>query len=185
MIQLESNCLIFQTSFGESIPCSAEEVTIELIGETNDYLDPTIIQNAAQAVLHYFKQDLGRTAVSVAEFTEALERVLRSLGLTVKSTAGEEPANRVSETDLRQVAAAAGVGFELAFFQHLRAEVRQQLALSARVLRFGHLRDGVKMLMGAKRWNERCRDMHNRTVIFLRRCLSAEAGMMRCALIVQ
>ena len=32
MIQLKTDCLIFQTNDGEQVPCSAEWVTLELMG---------------------------------------------------------------------------------------------------------------------------------------------------------
>jgi hypothetical protein len=83
MIQLNPDCLIFQTSNGEHIPCSAELVTIELMGETASLVDPEVIRNASAAVLHYFKHELGRTSVSVAEFSSALEKVLRGFGFDV------------------------------------------------------------------------------------------------------
>ena len=63
MIQLHPDCLIFETSSGESIPCSAEVVTIELVGDSK--LDPEIVREAASAVVYYFRHELGRDNVSV------------------------------------------------------------------------------------------------------------------------
>jgi hypothetical protein len=83
MIQLNPDCLVFQTADGDYIPCSAEFVTLELIGDAADLLDPELIQDASAAVLHYFKYELGRTHVSVGEFSMALEKVLRGFGLSV------------------------------------------------------------------------------------------------------
>ena len=40
MIQLHPDCLIFRTSQGELIPCSAESVTIEMIGDASSVIDP-------------------------------------------------------------------------------------------------------------------------------------------------
>src|SRR5689334_14785218 len=121
MIQLNPDCLIFQTSSGENIPCSAELVTIELIGDAAKFLDPDIIRNASAAVLHYFKEELNRHYVTVAEFSEALEKVLRGFGLAVKHVE-EKPLPKIEEADLRQIACASGKGFELFFFPHLREE---------------------------------------------------------------
>ena len=56
MIQLHSDCLVFKSETGQAIPCSAELVTIELIGEAARLLDPDLLQHAAAAVLHYFKE---------------------------------------------------------------------------------------------------------------------------------
>ena len=33
MIQLHTDCLVFETSDGDSIPCSAQDVTVELLGD--------------------------------------------------------------------------------------------------------------------------------------------------------
>ena len=62
MIQLNQDALVFQMPGGDSIPCSAEMVTVQLIGDSNDGLDPEVIRNAAQAVLHYFKKRTRQTS---------------------------------------------------------------------------------------------------------------------------
>jgi len=77
--------LIFKTSEGEEIPCSAEWVTLELMGEAAVNVEPELIRNASAAVLHYFKDELNRTFVSISEFADALEKVLRGLGFQVSS----------------------------------------------------------------------------------------------------
>src|SRR6266566_150879 len=84
MILLRPDCLVFNTPNGESIPCSVHEVSIELLGQTADWVDRELVQNAALAVLHYFKEELGRTSVTVAEFSQALEQALTNLGLKLK-----------------------------------------------------------------------------------------------------
>jgi hypothetical protein len=81
MIQLHPDCLIFRTSQGELIPCSAESVTIEMIGDASSLIDPETVREAAAAVVHYFKYDLHRDTVSVAEFSDALQRRCAVLGL--------------------------------------------------------------------------------------------------------
>jgi hypothetical protein len=77
---------------GEKIPCSASTVTVELMGSAADLLDRELVENAAAAVLHYFQHDLQRTSVTLSEFTQALEKALRGLGLNV---ACETPAKKV------------------------------------------------------------------------------------------
>src|ERR1017187_10368623 len=68
MIHLKSDCLIFQTNCGQQVPCSAEWVTLELIGDAASLVDPDLIRHASAAVLYYFKHELRRQFVSVAEF---------------------------------------------------------------------------------------------------------------------
>jgi hypothetical protein len=183
MIQLHPDCLMFQVTGGESIPCSAELVTVELIGEAAGELDPEVIRNAARAVLHYFKVDMGKTFVSVGEFSRALSTVLRAFGLSVTPNSAEPP-RRITEFDLRELACQPGKVFELTFFPRLRDELRHQLAWSPHILRFTGLRSCVKQLTGARRWTDRCQRLDDQIVEFLRRCLTAEPGAGGCSLVV-
>src|SRR5580658_67141 len=92
MIQLKNDCLIFQTDNGEQIPCSADWVTFEMIGDGAELVDPEVVRHASAAVLHYFKHELQRQSVSVGEFALALEKVLRSFGLSVYADHSDGPA---------------------------------------------------------------------------------------------
>ncbi|HEV8543068.1 MAG TPA: hypothetical protein VGR78_11800 [Verrucomicrobiae bacterium] len=183
MIQLHPDSLIFQTSQGELIPCSAETVTIELIGDASSLLDPDTVREAAAAVVHYFKNDLGRETVSVAEFSDALERALRCFGYEV-STSTVEKARVAPGTDLRDLAKGAD-DFELSFFPRLRDEFHRQVKESPEVVRFCGLRGCVKQLLGAKRWSQRCDRFSEQVIDFLTECLSIEGGSTSRALLVR
>jgi hypothetical protein len=190
MIQLKTDCLIFNTQDGEQVPCSAEWVTLELMGEGAELIDPEVVHHASAAVLHYFKHELQRQSVSVGEFAIALEKVLRSFGLSVyadhQSQTPVEPAPpRVLESNLNDLAShAASEGFELLFFPHLRQELKRQLDQSPNVLRFHGLRGCVKQLAGAERWNGRCQSLNDQIVDYLRSCWETEPARRSCALMV-
>ncbi|HZM02314.1 MAG TPA: hypothetical protein VFC44_04750 [Candidatus Saccharimonadales bacterium] len=197
MIQLKPDCLIFQTSDGEHVPCSAEWITLELMGEGATLVDPELVRNASAAVLHYFKFELNRSYVSVGEFAVALEKVLRGFGLTVykddpaanaaapaDAPKVEKAARTVLESNLRELAGESGKGFELLFFPHLREELRRKLGQSPQVVRFHGLRDCVKQLSGAARWNRRCQNLSDQIVDYLRSCWETEQGSLSCALVV-
>lgn len=188
MIQLRPDCLIFQTGDGEQIPCSAEWITLELMGEGASWIDPMVVQNASAAVLHYFKHELSRDFVSVGEFALALEKVLRSFGLSVyaDSESYSPPADElcVLESDLREMAAAAGKGFELVFFPNLREELKSKMGQSPHVLRFRGLRGCVKQLTGNERWTRSCQHLNDQIVEFLRGCWQTERTKESCALVV-
>jgi len=83
-----------------------------------------------------------------------------------------------------ELAAAAGKGFELMFFPHLREEMRNKLEESPHVLRFHGLRGCVKQLSGAERWNRRCQNLNDQIVEYLRSCWQTEQASLSCALIV-
>jgi hypothetical protein len=190
MIQLKSDCLIFQTHDGEEVPCSAEWVTLELMGEGAELVDPEVVHHASAAVLHYFKHELGRQSVSVGEFAVALEKVLRSFGLSVyadhQAETPDNPASpRVAESSLKDLALnASGHGFELVFFPRLRQEMKSKLDQAPNIVRFHGLRDCVKQLAGAERWNRRCQSLDDQIVDFLRSCWETETVPRTCTLMV-
>lgn len=189
MIQLRSDCLVFKTASG-CVPCSAEVVAIELMGDSALLVDPEILHQASAAVLEYFRDELHRDVVSVDEFSDALARVLRGFGFEVivepgDAGAGEAaPAGGSTPTDLAELAAEAGPFFELGFFDRLRQEMHQRLQQAPTVVRFVGLRQCVKRLTGARRWCGRCRRLNDQIVDYLRRCLDEERPRANCALVV-
>jgi len=187
MIQMRSDYLFFQMPTGEAVPCSAQKVTVELIGSAGGDLDPELVQHAAEAVLHYFKFALHRNSVSVAEFARALESVLEGLGLTAASEDKPTAPACIAELDLRHLACAAGKGYELVFFRGLRQAMRRQLSASPQVLRFIGLRGCVKQLAGAQRWNERCDRLRGQILSYLRGCFDTDARPCAgaCTLVVR
>jgi hypothetical protein len=185
MIALASDYLVFQMATGESVPCSAEVISVELADTPVGAFDPHVVQQAASAVFYYFRHELGRQTVSVGEFAGALQRVLRSLGAVVPASARASDQRRVPESDLCRLARESGPGGELFFFPRLRAELSLQLLQAPRIVRFHGLRGCVKQLAGAQRWSPRCRNLEAQIVAYLRGCLSAEGGRLDSALLVE
>jgi hypothetical protein len=183
MIALASDYLMFKLANGETVPFTAANITIEIDARTAATFDDEFIRHAANAVFHFFRYELQREAISVAEFAEALEKVLSGFSL-VKDTKQPDPPSRVLESDLLRMAEETGSGAELFFFSSLRAELRKQLTQSPQIVRFRRLRSCVKLLIGARRWNERCRKLHGQIVEYLRECLHAEPGHAERALVV-
>jgi hypothetical protein len=182
MIWLARDCMMFQLATGESIPFSAEMISVELMGDAADKFDPEVIQHAAASVFHYFRYELKREIVTVGEFSEALEKVLRGLGFDVRPADGRLPEKTA---DLRALACESGDARELVFFPRLRDELRTQLQAPRRVVRFRGLRGCVKHLTGAQRWGPRCENLQEQIVSYLRECLTAEAGQGECGLVVE
>jgi hypothetical protein len=186
MITLATDCLLFQLANGESVPFSAEMISVELSGDSACKFDPHFLQHATNAVFHYFKSDLGRVTITVGEFAGALEKVLRGFGLMATSpeSEAETPRPPVLDADLLQLASESGLGCELFFFPRLRDELRNQLRSEPRMVRFHRLRGCVKQLTGARRWSSRCEMLQVQIVEYLRGCLSAETRARECALLV-
>lgn len=185
MIALQSDCLIFRLASGESIPCSAEMIHFEITGVAGAWLDLEVLRHAAASVFHYFRTELERETVTVGEFAQALERVLRDLGFVIHAGGIEPRSPETLETDLGRLARESADRLELFFFPRLRHELRAQLRQSPRIVRFRGLRGCVKHLAGARRWSRRCEQLGDQIVEYLRGCLTAEPEQNECALVVE
>jgi len=185
MISLAAGCMLFELPSGESIPFSAEMISIEVVGDSVGTLDPEVVQHAASSVFHYFKHDLARQIVSVGEFAEALEKVLRSLGFRVDGDKPAPPATKPAAADLRKLVHESGDALELFFFPRLRNELRTQLRRPSGVVHFRGLRGCVKHLTGARRWSPRCQNLHDQIVSYLRECFGADSRKDKCTLVVE
>ncbi len=183
MIALQSGCLLFKLADGESIPCSAEMISVEIVGGAAGLFDQEMLQHAAASVFHYFRHELKREIVTVGEFAGALEKVLHNLGFVIRS--GGIKSRETIETDLGLLARETAVSLELFFFPRLRDELRARLRQSPRVLRFHGLRGCVKQIAGARRWSARCEKMQEQIVGYLRGCLVAEPEQNECSLVVE
>ncbi|HAB18251.1 MAG TPA: hypothetical protein DCE44_17630, partial [Verrucomicrobiales bacterium] len=127
MIALREDCMLVEQDDGNYLPCSVDQLTLEFVGSAATLLEPDVLKNAAAGVLHYFKHELGRSFVTVAEFAVALAKALDGLGITADiAYVGDGASTRV--TDLRALAAGSGKLGELEFFSKLRAALRDQLA---------------------------------------------------------
>ena len=184
MITLAWDCLMFQMASGESIPFSAEMISVELSGDNSGVFDPEFVKHATNAVFHYFKHELCRETITVGEFAGALEKVLRGFDFSATLPEKSPLQPRVVESDLRRLACESGNGWELFFFSRLRDELRHSLEQAPQMVRFRGLRGCVKQLAGARRWCPRCRTLQEQIVDYLRHCLSTEALRKDCALLV-
>ena len=184
MIALRTDCLLFELASGESIPCSAGMIAIQITGEDCGPLDPDMLHHATASVFHYFKVELERETVTVGEFSIAIEKVLCHLGYPIHSAEAAR-AREVSETDLARLARESSDCPELFFFPRLRDELRIKLRQSPRVLRFRGLRRCVKQIAGARRWSGRCEQLQDQIVAYLRECLTNVPEKPACALVVE
>lgn len=186
MIQLHTDCLVFETSDGEAIPCSAQDVTVELLGDAARELEEQVIVEASAAALFYFKQELGRTVISVSEFTHALERILRGFGYKVKPVHDETTTNpaRETETDLQDLAHKVGEGLEMVFFCTLRDQIHADLHGKPELLRVKGLRKAVRKLTGAKQWSPRCQKLNDQIVEYLRHIVSQHQQEAKLTLMI-
>lgn len=186
MILLADNYLFFKLPSGESVPFTAEMISVELSDGSTEPFDQDFLEHTAASIFHYFKFDLGRKTVSVAEFAAKFESVLNGFGLKLNAgrLAVDEPEDSANR-DLQMLAFHAGGAGELAFFPRLRSAAHAQFQLTPKLVRFHGLRGAVKNLLGAERWSPRCDRLRDQIVEFLRRTLSKESAGSSCALVVE
>lgn len=184
MIWLGSDYLMFQMPSGESVAFSSDAIAVEIVDETDGELDPNMVRQAASAVYHYFKDELGRQSVTVREFAQAMEKALEGFEISIVSAEQHRITRSVAEADLCRIAQDSGRAFELTFFPRLRDELKTQLIGAPNVIRFTGLRRCVKELTGAKRWSSRCTAMEEQIVGYVRGCLNADAAKAGCMLMV-
>lgn len=190
MIRLRSDCLVFKTSSDQAIPCAVEDVAVQLVGNNLAPGDLEVLRNAAIAVLYFFKNEMGRESITVAEFTEALQQALDGFGFKFSDTKAENEKSvsippRIAESDLRFLACASGHGCDLLFFPLLRKELGDRLKDGPTVVRFTGLRGCVKQLRSARRWTAACQALSDQIVEYLRQCLAADSRRADCALVVR
>ncbi len=186
MFLLADNYLFFKLPSGESVPFTAEMISVELSDGSAESFDQEFLEHTAASIFHYFKHDLERKTVSVAEFAAKFESVLNGFGLKLSGgrLAAEETDDSANK-DLQLLAFHAGGAGELAFFPRLRSAVLAQFKLTPRLVRFHGLRGAVKSLLGAERWSPRCDRLRDHIVEFLRRTVSKETAGATCALLVE
>lgn len=208
MIRLMDDHIFMGIQGAEVIPCSAEQITLELAESAIGHLPTETLHQATLAVLHYFKEDLGQLQVTPEDFSNALVRVLEGLGIEVEITeilsetgeemelsgkleekaAAEETEGREESllVDLRSLACEAGKLGELAFFPRLRGMLLQGLEQGgAQLVEFRELRGAVKQLLGRKHWCPSCQVLQEQIVESLRTWWADEQRSRGKALVVR
>ncbi len=184
MIQLREDCLLVEQPGGGYLPWSADQLTLEFVGGAAEQVDAEVLRHVAAGVLHYFREELGRTTVTVGEFAQALARVLNGLGFAAEVTE-VKLGNPVRVADLRKLACGSGKLGELEFFQRLRESLREQLADSPKAVEFRGLRSCVKQLAGRKHWCPTCDRMEVWILESLQRWFELEPASAHTALVVR
>ena len=194
MIALRDDFLLVAQEGGHYIPCSVEHLTFELAGTAAHQVDPEWMKQAAAGVLHYFKDELGKSHVTVAEFTSALSKVFNSLGLTAEVSSIEPPVPSTIEIlppqvvwrgDLRAIAIESATLGELAFRQALLSQLAAALESDPQTVEFSGLRGCVKVITGRKHWCPECRKWSAWIVDLLRSWLSEKAAYRHVSLVVR
>ncbi len=179
MIDLHRDSILLVHENGEAVPFCAADVSFDVVGPSvgASGISDELLRQCTAGIVHYFKSDLGRFRITLAEFSAAMVRVLAGFGYDVEvngMTEGE-PAHDAQPTpptvvplDLQHLAIDAGKMGELEFFPRLKSLMEQGMAQGPRTLDLHGLRPAVKQLLGRKQWSPACRELERRIVETLR-----------------
>ena len=67
MIELDRDSIWLTQPDGQAVPCSLDQLTFEIAGNAASKLDPEVLRHAAAGVLHYFKDELGRSQITLGK----------------------------------------------------------------------------------------------------------------------
>jgi hypothetical protein len=188
VIQRPSNYLAFETGTGV-IPCAVDDLVVELIGDGIVGISSDLLREASLGLLKYFREDLGREQVTVAEFAQALASVMQGFGFDLKLEAiseaieTEPDSQRVAEIALDKLAN-NGEALKAGFFPRIRRELHQRLEETPALIRLTGLRSCVKLLARSNRWNGRCQRLSDQIVTYLRLCFAERSSGSNCVILV-
>lgn len=198
MIRLHSDYLVFELDSGESVPCSVEAIAFELVEAVSGLTDRNIIENAARAVVHYFREELHKETVSIQEFIESLAFVLKGFGFEVEtrninSLDSPEhlpafslcPPTTRSLVDILDKQPNRGGLMELQFFQHLRKTLKEELKDNPQLILFTELRPCVQSFLATSRWTKKCESFSAQIVQFLQECLTSDSNTSNLKMVIR
>ena len=184
MIDLHRETILLVHENGEAVPFTPADVSFDILGAKAGAsgISPEILRQCTAGIVHYFKSDLGRSRVTLAEFSEALVRVMAGFGYDIEVAGIDEgeppahgaaaqlasPAPNVVPMDLQHLALDVGKMGELGFFPRLKALMDEGMAQGPHALDFHGLRPAVKLLLGRKQWSPACSELEHRIVEALR-----------------
>jgi hypothetical protein len=120
-----------------------------------DQEDFPFVDEIRSGVVQYLETKCPLKLMRLDELYDRMRRMLVKIGCTGIAEKLEPLAPPVT-VSLVRAAMDAGNGFELAFFETLRAELASLRAAGAEEIRFTGLRESAMILRGASKWNKHC-----------------------------
>ena len=177
MISLPSNLPLVRFSDGQIVPFERGWLagTLARAAERAGYKKWWLAPHVTESVTNYLEQDFEENIVTVNRLEKAVQSVLQVIGYS--DVAGYfcavAPPVRIS---LAELARDAGFGYELAFFDLLRARLREALEARAERLEICDAYCGIKLLRSAKNWRPDCRALLEEIVNFARKEIDSSSS---------
>lgn len=147
-------------------------LALSMAAEAAGYKKWWLAAHVTESVANFLERDFSEGAIEATEIERAVRSVLRSIGYgdIAECFRVVPPPTRIS---LVELARAAGHGYELVFFDLLRARMREAMTGNAERLEIVDAHRGIKMLRSAKCWRRDCSGLLEEVVGFVRDELKA------------
>jgi len=117
--------------------------------------DFPFVEEIRSGIVQYLETKCPLKLLALDDLYERMRRMLVKIGCE-KIAEKLEPLAPPVTVSLIRAAMEAGNGFELAFFEMLRAELGDLRAAGAEEIRFTGLKESTLILRGASKWNKQC-----------------------------
>lgn len=141
---------------------------LERAARAADRHDFPFLDEILRGVEEYLEQRCSLHLLPLAKLFERMRRMLETIGCDTIAAKLETVGPPVTIC-LAELAGHAGNGFELAFFERLRHELRELRQAGVEEVRFRGLRDCVMQLTGSTKWNPRCDELEAEVQAFVGR----------------
>jgi hypothetical protein len=126
-----------------------------------------LAEHVAESILCFLTGCYDKPAITISELNEIIRSALQAIGhgeIALKYETLDPPC----EISLFELAAEAGPGYELAFFQLLKDRMRPMLSRRSSNINVLGLQNCVRVLQSVKTWSRSCSELRNEIVDFLR-----------------
>lgn len=132
-----------------------------------DHEDFPFVADIRSGIMTYLETKCPLKLMPIGDLFERLRKMLIKIGWE-RIAEKLEPLAPPVTVSLVRAAMEAGNGFELAFFETLRAELGDLRAAGAEQIHFTGLREGTLILRGTTKWTKHCEELYGEIQAFLR-----------------
>jgi hypothetical protein len=176
MIALRDNFPLVRFQDGSVMNYDRTWLTAAVIraAETAGYKKWWLTNHVTESISSFLQQDFDENIVTISRLEKAVQSVLQVIGYSDVARCFQTlpPPVRISLADL---ARRAGNGYELVFFELLRASLHEIPDSNVQQVEFHDLHPCVKLLRGAKAWRADCEQLTGEIVLFIRTELDRSA----------
>ena len=168
MIRMNDQALFMCFPDGRMEPLDLTALVGEIASQNQTLspnFEPWMVEHVVQSIVHYVRHQLNKDSVTLQDFIEIAQEVLKTF---IEESESKPPEPHQENFDLYQLAQRAGHGFELRFYEMLRENIRDAAGRGKTAYVFTGLRRCVKLLAGKQRWRIRCRRLNDEIVEFIR-----------------